>query len=387
ANAGVDRDRSNTAMQVLLLQRERASIAAAGDSLGPMLNRLSSTEDSLTRVTQDVDEAGARLRRIFAPQFEGTRTLAADNIRQIDSVRQVVRSAGSAEDLATLDREAQTASEYAHIADVIEHGLPAAIAGHPAFALRDTVRLRGERTRELIVQTQRAVVAGETAVDEQMQRVVQGDETRGALRSLVTAAAATQEQAAQGLTTAVEHDLGVRGMVLADAARRDAEAAEFGAAAAGFFREVSPDAGGGPGGSGPSSPAAGSGDAPTMDAVIGALERVVQLYPSSPARAGALYQLGELLVRRADERFAEAQRAAAGDTSRAARGEGLTHPDYGAAIGRFEELVQRYPGFPQIDGAAYTLGTLYTAGERYADAASMFERVSAMPDSPLRAES
>jgi tetratricopeptide (TPR) repeat protein len=97
--------------------------------------------------------------------------------------------------------------------------------------------------------------------------------------------------------------------------------------------------------------------------------------------------LGELLVRRADERYAVTQRAGTGgDTTRAARSDaGLNHPEYAAAIARYEELIQQYPAFPQIDGAEYTLGTLYSAGERYADAAAIFEKVSGIESSPMRA--
>ncbi len=166
-----------------------------------------SDEDSLARVTQRVDEAGVRLRGLFNPQLTGTRKLASENIRQIDSVRQIVGKAGSPEDLETLDREAATAAEYSHVADVIDQGLAVAIAAHPAFALRDTVRLRGERTRELLVQTRRAVTAGEAAVDDQMARVTQGDSLRGALRSFLVASAARQAQATAGLTSLVERDL------------------------------------------------------------------------------------------------------------------------------------------------------------------------------------
>ncbi len=101
-----------------------------------------------------------RLRALLRPQLDGTRSLAGENIRQIDSVRQVIARMPAPEDLATLDREAATAADYSQVADVIDHGLDQGIAAHPAFALRDTMRLRGERTRQLIVQTQRAVATG-----------------------------------------------------------------------------------------------------------------------------------------------------------------------------------------------------------------------------------
>jgi len=61
-------------------------------------------------------------------------------------------------------------------------------------------------------------------------------------------------------------------------------------------------------------------------------------------------------------------------------------PDYAAAIARYEELVNRYPNFEQIDAASYTLGTLYASTQRWADAARMFERVSAMTNSKFRGE-
>ena len=51
-------------------------------------------------------------------------------------------------------------------------------------------------------------------------------------------------------------------------------------------------------------------------------------------------------------------------------------PGLRAAIARYEELVQHYPTFPQLDGAAYTLGTLYTVPSDTPDAAAMFERVA-----------
>ena len=112
---------------------------------------------------------------------------------------------------------------------------------------------------------------------------------------------------------------------------------------------------------------------------IDKLSTFIARYPESPLRANALYQLGELLVRRADDAFASAQRAGGGATPE--------RPDYGAAIARYEELTSKYPGFAHADAAAYTLGTLYAGDQRFERAAAMFERVSAMNGSQYRAES
>jgi TolA-binding protein len=114
------------------------------------------------------------------------------------------------------------------------------------------------------------------------------------------------------------------------------------------------------------------------DSAIVQLESLLQRYPDSPLRPGALYELGELLTRRADERFAASQRA--DSTGGAAR------PDYTDAIARYEEIVKRFPNFDQIDGAAYTLGTLYSFDQRYAEAVPMFELVASKDQSPHKAE-
>ena len=108
---------------------------------------------------------------------------------------------------------------------------------------------------------------------------------------------------------------------------------------------------------------------PVGDTAISRLERFVTQYPQSTLRPRALLQLGELLVRRADERFAASQRSgtSADTTSR---------PDYSAAIARYDELLTAYPKFDRRDAVAYTLGTLYAQQQRYADAVRAFESVA-----------
>jgi TolA-binding protein len=143
-----------------------------------------------------------------------------------------------------------------------------------------------------------------------------------------------------------------------------------------------------------------------LDSAIARLQAFLARYPSSPLRPNALLQLGELLVRQADTVFAATQRsttaAAPMDTSLApataarpnanpaaastSANSGPIAPDYSAAIARYEELVNRYPNFEQIDAASYTLGTLYASTQRWADAARMFEKVTSMPNSNFRGE-
>ena len=52
-------------------------------------------------------------------------------------------------------------------------------------------------------------------------------------------------------------------------------------------------------------------NAPAGDTAITRLEQFLSQYPQSPLRPRALFQLAELLARRADERFAQSQRSSA----------------------------------------------------------------------------
>lgn len=126
--------------------------------------------------------------------------------------------------------------------------------------------------------------------------------------------------------------------------------------------------------------------AAVRDSAITQLESFLSRYPNSPLRPNALFQLGELLVRQADEQFAEAQRAATAAGDSAAGSEAPIRPDYGPAIARYAELVSRYPDFDRIDAAAYTLGTLYAVERRFDDAVRMFQIVTKNDSSRFRGE-
>ncbi|HSJ65103.1 MAG TPA: tetratricopeptide repeat protein [Gemmatimonadaceae bacterium] len=112
---------------------------------------------------------------------------------------------------------------------------------------------------------------------------------------------------------------------------------------------------------------------PARDTAIAKLRTFVSRYPESPLRPQALFQLGELLVRRADAEFDAAQRAAGADT---VAGDVPIRPEYEDAIRFYEDLVRNYPDFPRRDAAAYTLGTLYTRMQRHAEATRMFALVT-----------
>ncbi|HEY9480255.1 MAG TPA: tetratricopeptide repeat protein, partial [Gemmatimonadaceae bacterium] len=124
---------------------------------------------------------------------------------------------------------------------------------------------------------------------------------------------------------------------------------------------------------------AGASEDPARQVAINKLSTFIARYPESSLRPNALYQLGELLVRQADDAFATAQRTGAGNAPE--------HPEYASAIARYEELTRNYPDFAHADAAAYTLGTLYASDQRFENAARMFERVAGMTGSSYREES
>ena len=122
---------------------------------------------------------------------------------------------------------------------------------------------------------------------------------------------------------------------------------------------------------------------PTLDGAIDKLSAFVQNYPDSPLRPEALFQLGELLIRRADDQFAVSQRAASASGGAAT----LDRPDYAPAIGRYQELIRKYPKFDRIDAAEYTLGTLLFSQDRYSEAATNFAMAAGTSTSHYRPES
>jgi hypothetical protein len=233
---------TTVAMEVADLQQMRAGIVAAGDSLQPEFVALTAQEDSLADVSASVDSAGTRLQRMFEVQVTGLRDLAHENQVSIDSVRQRLAASRSPDDLEYLAREQESAATYQRMADEIETGLGPAIQRNPGFALRDTVRQRGERVRALIVQTRQAVSAGEAAVDTQVARISGGEAgERAVIQRELAAADARRDAAANALVITVDRELAARAMALVAALTKDREAADFGAGSALFFRAVAPD--------------------------------------------------------------------------------------------------------------------------------------------------
>jgi hypothetical protein len=235
-------ENENILLQVANLKRMREMIQGAQDSLRTGFGPLAIAEDSLARVTSNVDSAYFTLHRLIGAQATDLRELANENNAKLDSVQRSLQASATPADLAYLQQEHETSNIYRRIADEVDARLDSAISHNPAFALRDTVRQRGERTRALIVQTRSAGAVAAAAVDSAQARVERGpSETRLTLRAAVQAAQTRREAAANALVLTVDRELTTRGIALAAAMRRDLEAAEFGSATASFFRAMGAD--------------------------------------------------------------------------------------------------------------------------------------------------
>ncbi len=350
AERAIQRQGASAQARVADLQRLKAGIRTPRDT---------TAGDSLSRVLATVDADHAKVHRLLLARITDMRDLSQENVARLDTVRRAMPGGPRPDDVVYLAREQGIAQGYRRLADRTATGLDSAIARHPVFVLEDSVRKRGARIRTLLAETRVAGASATGAIDSAITREQSGaSPERVALRAALTAAQSRRDAAVARLVPIVDRALAARVAALAADRRRDLMAAEFGAASAAFFRYADASRG-------------------NPDTAIAALTLALARYPESPLRPGALYELGELLTRRADDRFAATQR---GDSA------GSAHPDYAEPVARYEELVKRYPTFPEIAGAAYTLGTLYSFAHRYANAIPRFELVAAHPQAPQRPE-
>ena len=80
------------------------------------------------------------------------RLRASQLITAIDSLRRGLAGAISPADDAILRQERETAEYYRRTADLIQNGLPGAIARNPIFALADSVRARAAKVATLVAE-------------------------------------------------------------------------------------------------------------------------------------------------------------------------------------------------------------------------------------------
>lgn len=267
------------ARQLATLRALQAQLEGANSELAPLAARLTAARDSLARVAAVLDVAGQRLTALFQTQIAATRTLAAENAALLDSVRTSLGATMTTKDGEVLAIEARTAATYRAFADDIERGLGGAITRHPAFALRDSVRMRGDRIGQLLGETQAALASARSALDEELGRVQNGETERTRMmRTMLATAESRRASAETGLVAVVERELRARaGEMLADL-RRDTEAAEFGSASASFFMALDAST---------TMPAGGATTGATTGSTTGVAPQGAASVPNGGSTAGA----------------------------------------------------------------------------------------------------
>jgi hypothetical protein len=254
-------------LQLALLRRFQVILANDLAGFDTLTKGLTAAQDSLSRVYAVVAAAGARLTQLFTGQIEATRLLANENVNSIDTLRRGLAGAIAPTDEAILAQERETADYYRRIADLIQNGLPGAIAHNPIFALADSVRARAAKVATLVAE---ARGAGEEAQRLLASAIAEMESTESdrvrALRASIASAEAQRTAAEARLVSVVDSELRARNNEMLAMLRRDVEAAEFGSASALFFKTIDAER---------RTNAAGSTDTP------GAVRRVPQS-PTNP---------------------------------------------------------------------------------------------------------
>jgi outer membrane protein assembly factor BamD (BamD/ComL family) len=226
-------------LQLALLRRFQTILAADLAGFDTLTRGLTAAQDSLSRVYALVAAAGTRLTGLFMGQITATRLLAEENIAAMDSLRRGLGGAVAPADESILAQERETAEYYRRLADLIQNGLPGAIARNPIFALADSVRGRAAKVATLVAE---ARGAGEEAQRLLASAIAEMESTESerarALRSAIAAAEAQRTAAEARLVAVVDAELRARSNEMVATLRRDVEAAEFGSASALFFKTM-----------------------------------------------------------------------------------------------------------------------------------------------------
>ena len=225
--------------ELALLTSLAASLSADSAVIGGLAADYQTLADSMARLDGLMAAAETRLRQMLGREIEATRTSAAENARTADSLRTVLAGSGSPEDRTAIDAEVATAAAYARIADMAATGLDKAIAHHPAFAMRDSVRAHGVRARSLLAELQGSYSGSRRDIDAAMATLRGGDgpAVRAARQALAEAEGRRTTVEGEAIA-AVTAELSARTSELITGLQRSGEAAQFGVASAAFFRAI-----------------------------------------------------------------------------------------------------------------------------------------------------
>jgi outer membrane protein assembly factor BamD (BamD/ComL family) len=225
--------------QVVMLRQLQQRVASEAQAFAALAARLTAARDSLARLAVRLDAAGTRIQQMFSAQVNTTRMLANENRAAIDSVKTTLGGAQGALEFGLLDTEAQTATAYVQLADIIERGIPGAVAHHPVFALRDSVSARATRVGTLLADAQNRAASTQSLLAAEIARLESSDTDRlRAMRASLAAAESRRNAAESAVVAVVDAELRARATEMIAGLKRDTEAAEFGSASASFFQAI-----------------------------------------------------------------------------------------------------------------------------------------------------
>jgi tetratricopeptide (TPR) repeat protein len=225
--------------QIALLAQLSASLAGDSLAVGGLAVAYQALADSMARLDQLMAAAEAKLRTLLGREIETTRALAAENARTADSLRMAFASGAGPEEREAIEAEAATAAAYARIADMAASGLDKAIAHHPTFAMRDSLRAHNAGAKAALAAVQGSFAGARRDVDATLAALRGGDGpgVQNARKALADAEA--RRTSVEGeVIAAVTAELTARAEEMVAGLQRNAEAAQFGVASAAFFRAI-----------------------------------------------------------------------------------------------------------------------------------------------------
>jgi hypothetical protein len=225
--------------QIALLARLATMLASDSASVGVLAANYQTLAVSLALLDQLMAAAVARLRELLGREIEQSRSLAAENARTADSLRSALAAGAGPDDRAALDAEVASAKAYARIAELAATGLDKAIAHHPTFAMRDSLRAHNASAKAVLAELQGSYTGSRRDVDAALVALRGGDgpDVQRARQALADAEA--RRTAVEGdAIAAVTAELSARADEMIASLQRNTEAAQFGVASAAFFRAI-----------------------------------------------------------------------------------------------------------------------------------------------------
>lgn len=225
--------------ELALLSRLATMLAADSGVITSLSAAHQVFADSLAKLDGLMASAEARLRDMLGQEIQATRSLAAENARIADSLRTSLSGSADADGRAALDAEVATAASYTKIAEMLTTGLDKAIAHHPAFVLRDSLRAHDARAKRMLADLNGSYGGSRRDVDAALAALRNGDgpATRAA-RQALTDAEGRRSTIENEVIAAVNAELTARAGEMVAALQKNTEAAQFGTASAAFFRAI-----------------------------------------------------------------------------------------------------------------------------------------------------